>query len=82
MVAAGGQQGAGGGPSAAPDGPSRCSACRGRDLTRLPMVLTDGSDVLFVSCQACERREWFEPAAEGWAPLPIDSVLQRSTKPR
>jgi hypothetical protein len=46
------------------------------------MVLTDGTDVLFVSCQACERREWFEPAADGWASIPIDSVLQRSTKPR
>nr|WP_297424728.1 hypothetical protein [uncultured Actinotalea sp.] len=46
------------------------------------MVLTDGTDVLFVSCQACERREWFEPAPDGWAPLPIDSVLRRSTKPR
>lgn len=82
MVVPGGRQGATGGLAAGPDGPSRCSACRGRDLTRLPMVLTDGTDVLFVSCQACERREWFEPAPDGWAPLPIDSVLRRSTKPR
>lgn len=82
MGAPGGRSRGAGDASEVPDGPARCSACRGGDLTRLPMVLTDGTDVLFVSCRGCERREWFEPAAEGWAAIPIDSVLRRSTKQR
>ncbi|EYR62231.1 hypothetical protein N866_10425 [Actinotalea ferrariae CF5-4] len=68
--------------TAMPDGPGRCGACGSGALTRLPMVLTDGTDVVFVSCHACERREWFQPTAQGWDALPIDSVLRRATKPR
>jgi hypothetical protein len=81
-----GDLGASGSPngdaSAMPDGPAACAACRADALTRLPMVLTDGTEVVFVSCHRCERREWFQPAVHGWEPIPIDSVLRRSTKHR
>ena len=61
--------------------PGRCSACRSDALTRLPMVLADGTDVTFQSCQRCERREWLESMADGtWSSIPIDSVLQRSAR--
>ena len=60
--------------------PERCSRCASGDLTRLPMVLTDGTDVLFVSCQACEGREWLTEGDDGWVSLPIATVLARSTR--
>ncbi len=64
-----------------PADPQRCSACGGGELTRLPMVLTDGTDVTFVSCQRCERREWLTSDADGtWRSIPIASVLERSAK--
>ncbi|WP_263509398.1 hypothetical protein [Actinotalea sp. M2MS4P-6] len=44
------------------------------------MVLTDGTDVLFVSCQACENRQWLTEHDGGWQALPIDTVLQRATR--
>lgn len=66
-----------------PVGPQACSACRSQDLTRLPMVLADGTDVVFLSCRRCERREWFQPGPDGtWSPIPIDSVLARSARRR
>jgi hypothetical protein len=61
-------------------GPERCSSCTSAELTRLPMVLTDGTDVLFVSCQVCERREWLTLTDDGWTSLPIETVLKRSTR--
>ena len=84
MGSPGGRQGSNGDgdATAMPDGPLTCAGCRSQALTRLPMVLTDGTDVVFVSCQSCERREWFQPTAQGWDALPIDSVLRRATKPR
>ena len=64
----------------APD-PGRCSACAGEFLTRLPMVLTDGTDAIFMSCQRCEGREWLTAAADGtWTSIPIESVLARSAR--
>ncbi|WP_155859474.1 hypothetical protein [Cellulomonas sp. KRMCY2] len=53
-------------------------------MTRLPVVLTDGTDVIFMSCQRCERREWLTAAEDGvWTSIPIESVLARSArKPR
>jgi hypothetical protein len=65
-----------------PAGPTRCGACGGEDLTRVPMSLGDGSGVVFVSCGGCESREWFETTAHGWVPLPIDVVLSRSARKR
>ncbi|MCL3862685.1 hypothetical protein [Actinotalea sp. K2] len=50
-------------------------------MTRLPMVLTDGTAVTFVSCHRCERREWLVPASDStWEPMPIESVLARSAR--
>jgi hypothetical protein len=68
----------------APLGPERCSGCGSTALTRLPMVLTDGTGVVFLSCQRCERKEWFAPddTDGGWRPIPIASVLERSTRRR
>ena len=61
--------------------PGRCSTCGSDSLTRLPMVLTDGTDVTFQSCQRCERREWLEPMPDGsWTSIPIESVLARSAR--
>jgi hypothetical protein len=61
-------------------GPERCSSCGSAELTRLPMVLTDGTDVLFVSCQVCEGREWLTVSDGDWTSLPIETVLKRSTR--
>lgn len=64
--------------------PERCSACGSTDLTRLPMVLTDGTDVTFTSCHRCERRAWLTVDDDGqWSGLPIEAVIERSArKPR
>ena len=67
-------------PAAAPE-PGRCSACGSDSLTRLPMVLADGTDVTFQSCLRCERREWLEALRDGtWRSIPIESVLERSAR--
>jgi hypothetical protein len=45
------------------------------------MVLTDGTEVTFVNCHACEAREWLHLTDLGeWVSLPIASVLERSAK--
>ncbi|HEY3436782.1 MAG TPA: hypothetical protein VGK35_03745 [Actinotalea sp.] len=76
MSVAGGARAVGGSPQ-----PGRCSTCGSQSLTRLPMVLADGTDVTFQSCQLCERREWLEPLMDGtWTSIPIDSVLERSAR--
>ena len=64
--------------------PDRCSSCGGEAMTRLPMALADGTDVIFLSCQRCESREWLTAAPDGsWTSIPIESVLARSArKPR
>lgn len=47
------------------------------------MVLADGTDVTFVSCQDCESREWRSVQPDGtWQALPIETVLARSTRKR
>lgn len=60
--------------------PDRCPSCRSGELTRLPMVLTDGTDVLFLSCHLCEHRLWLVEQADGWSALPIETVLARTTR--
>jgi hypothetical protein len=62
------------------DHPERCTSCGSSELTRLPMVLTDGTEVLFVSCQRCEARVWLTRSSSGWHALPISTVLERSTR--
>ena len=67
-------------PATAPD-PQRCSSCGGSELTRLPMVLTDGTDVTFVSCHRCETWQWLTADEQGgWVSIPIASVLARSAR--
>lgn len=63
-----------------PPGAVRCSNCGSPDLTRLPMVLTDGSDVLFVSCGACEAREWLIESDGTWTTLPMSAVRARPSR--
>lgn len=71
-------------PETSPDRgrtPRTCGSCGTEDLTRLPMVLTDGTEVTFISCNACETREWLVQVADGtWRTVPIDVVLQRSSR--
>lgn len=63
----------------APPGTEACVGCGGRSLTRLRMTLTDGTPVVFVSCQECERTAWF--ALDGsFAELSRDAVIDRSGK--
>ena len=56
--------------------PQSCPDCGGGDLTRVEMVLTDSTPVVFISCHDCERRAWFAGIDE----LSIDNVLERSAK--
>lgn len=65
----------------APDATDRCVQCGSTSLTRLPMVLTDGTEVLFVSCHACEQRQWLTEQDGQLTALPIESVLARTQKP-
>jgi len=61
--------------------PRLCASCGGEDLTRVPMVLADGTEVTFISCNACETREWLLPMPDGtWRTAPIDVVLRRSSR--
>lgn len=57
---------------------SRCPVCGGTRLTRIGLVLTDGSPVDFTSCHHCEHRSWVHEGTD----LPIDSVLAKARKPR
>jgi hypothetical protein len=56
----------------------RCPICSGSRLTRIAMVLTDGSPVDFTSCHTCEHRSWVQHGS----PLPIDAVLDKTRKIR
>jgi uncharacterized protein with PIN domain len=55
-----------------------CPECAGRRVTKISMLLTDGSPVDFVSCHDCEHKHW---AGRDGA-LPLDGVLTRARKPR
>jgi uncharacterized protein (DUF983 family) len=57
---------------------SRCPVCGATRLTRIGLVLTDGSPVDFTSCHHCEHRSWVHEGTD----LPIDSVLAKARKPR
>ena len=71
-------------PETSPDEgrtPRTCGSCGAEDLTRLPMVLTDGTEVTFISCNSCETREWLVQVEDGsWRTVPIDVVLRRSSR--
>ena len=71
--------------AASPSGrtPDSCGACGSEALTRLPMVLTDRTEVTFINCHACEAREWLVAQPDGtWQTMPIEAVLQRSGRRR
>ena len=57
--------------------PRQCTSCGSGALTQLAMDLSDGTPVIFVSCQTCEHRTWFD--AEG-AELTMEAVLGRSRR--
>jgi uncharacterized protein (DUF983 family) len=56
----------------------RCPECGGSRLTRIGLVLTDGSPVDFTSCHNCEHKSWVHEGTD----LPIDSVLDKARKLR
>jgi hypothetical protein len=55
-------------------GTEACLECGETDLTRIRMALTDARQVVFVSCPACEQRNWFPLDGTG-APLDRDEVV-------
>ena len=57
---------------------AKCPECSGTRLTKLTMVLTDGSPVDFTSCHTCEHKSWMQDGA----PLEVDTVLAKARKPR
>lgn len=56
----------------------RCPVCDGTRLTRIGLVLTDGSPVDFTSCHHCEHKSWVHEGTN----IPIDTVLAKARKPR
>jgi hypothetical protein len=50
-------------------GTAACLQCGETDLTRIRMALADGRQVVFVSCPACEQRNWFPLDGNG---VPLD----------
>ena len=60
------------GPSVA--GTAACLRCGETDLTRIRMALAAGRQVVFVSCPACEQRNWFPLDGNG-VPLDRDDVV-------
>ena len=61
--------------AAVPPGTSACVVCGSGNLTRVPVRLTDGSEVTFVSCHDCEAKGWFDSAG---ASVAHEWVLSRS----
>jgi len=59
-------------------GAARCPVCAGTRLTRIALVLTDGSPVDFTSCHTCEHRSWEQEGSS----LGIDTVLTKARKER
>ncbi|MDX6285664.1 MAG: hypothetical protein QOG53_1149 [Frankiales bacterium] len=57
---------------------AKCPICSGTRLTKLTMVLTDGSPVDFTSCHTCEHKSWVQDGAV----LQVDTVLAKARKPR
>ena len=50
-------------------GTASCLHCGETELTRIRMALADGRQVVFVSCPACEQRNWFPLDGRG---IPLD----------
>ncbi len=62
--------------------PTECPECGAGDLTRVPIVLADGTDVVFVACGGCEIRAWLVEEAATWRRIPIEHVLASSARRR
>ncbi|MFS0702305.1 hypothetical protein AB6N24_20215 [Cellulomonas sp. 179-A 4D5 NHS] len=67
------------GEPSVPRGTETCASCGSESLTRLSMVLGDGTAVVFVSCHRCEHKGWYPTDGDG-TPLTRDEVLARSGK--
>ena len=57
-------------------GTRECLTCGATDLVRIRMSTPAGLPVVFVSCQACERRAWFALDGDG-TPLSSEEVTGR-----
>lgn len=53
-----------------------CGGCAGTQLSDLRIVLTDGTQVAFVTCNSCAHTGWF--SADG-AAMSLQAVLGRAT---
>jgi hypothetical protein len=60
-------------------GTEACLRCGETQMTRIRMALTSGKQVLFVSCPACEQRNWFPLEGNG-TPLSRDEVMGGETQ--
>lgn len=61
-------------------GTETCGACGSQSLTRLHLVLGDGTEVTFVSCHSCEHKGWYPLDGDGTA-LTRDEVVARTSRP-
>ena len=59
-------------------GTEACLGCGNTDLVRIRMGAPGGRDVVFVSCQRCERTGWFAEDGDG-TPLTSDEVTGLSS---
>jgi hypothetical protein len=53
-----------------------CASCGSSRITRISMVLTDGSPVDFTSCHDCEHKTWTGPAGD----LALTGVLDKTRR--
>ena len=53
-----------------------CAACASSRITRISMVLTDGSPVDFTSCHDCEHKTWSGSGED----LALSGVLDRTRR--
>lgn len=67
------------GGESVPAGTEACGSCGSTSLTRVSMVLGDGTAVVFVSCHRCEHKGWYPTEGDG-TPLSREDVLGRSGK--
>ncbi len=60
-------------------GAAECEACGSASLTRLHLVLGDGTEVTFVSCHSCEHKGWYPMTGDGTA-MTRDEVIARTAR--
>ncbi len=60
-------------------GADSCEVCGSGALTRLHLVLGDGTEVTFVSCHSCEHKGWYPLDGDGTA-LTRDEVIARTAR--